>query len=194
VVDAKGGQLSVELVIVRNLTRDLEIFVPLTVLVAPSIVWPGTPWWGWILACIWLVFFAFMPLLNRQRRRVGDLVAGTMVIRTPQTRLLSDIAEKVVSDPQRTEKAGISFTDTQLSNYGIYELQVLEEVLRNPAAYGDREGVAQIRAKIQERIGWTGPSVGNIQFLRAFYTAQRAHLEQKLLLGKRREDKFDGVD
>jgi len=194
VVDARGGQLTVESIIVRNLTREVEVFVPLTVLMVPGAVWPGAPGWGWVVASAWLVSFALMPLFNRQRRRVGDLVAGTMVIRAPQRRLLSDIADKVVNAPAQPEEESLHFTDAQLSKYGIYELQVLEEVLRHPGAYGARAAIRQIRIKIQDRIGWTGPSVGDTVFLRAFYAAQRAHLERKMLLGKRREDKFDGVD
>ena len=90
-----------------------------------------------------LIFFAFMPLFNKQRRRVGDLIAGTMVIRTPQSPLLSDIAEKVVSAPERAD-TGIRFTEAQLSKYGVYELQTLEaSTVRPDIAAESVELVAQ---------------------------------------------------
>jgi hypothetical protein len=85
------------------------------------------------------------------------------------------------------------FSSEQLDAYGIYELQTLEQVLRQqgPNAWSVREEVAK---RIQRKINWTPPSglrVDAQAFLQAFYTAQRARLEAQVLLGKRRKDKHD---
>lgn len=203
VVDAHGGRLTVEAIIVRNLTRYVEVIVPGLVLVAPETMWPGAPPALVPIAGLWMLAFGFMPLLNRQRRRVGDLVAGTLVIRTPAALLLSDLADvpangTVPSAPTDTPAAADaprwSFTEPQLGHYGVYELQVLEEVLRNPNPYGSETAIAQIREKITAKIGWDGAVDDDLGFLRAFYTAQRAHLERHMVLGRRREDKHDGAE
>lgn len=200
VVDAHGGQLTVEAVIVRNLTRYVEIFVPLIVLLAPQQIWPSAPPWSWAPATLWLLAFALMPLFNRQRRRVGDLVAGTLVIRTPAARLLADLADARDRGPQPPTAAEPAaprwtFTTAQLSCYGIYELQVLEEVLRNPNPFGADQAIGRIREKIQAKIGYEGEVGDDLEFLRAFYTAQRAHLERRMLLGDKRRDKHaDGEE
>ncbi len=198
VVDAAGGQLSVEAVIVRNLTRYAEVILPLTVLLAPGTVWPDAPPWHGFLLGGWMLAFGAVPLLNAGRRRLGDFAAGTVVIRAPNTELLADlVASAVVQKPAVMPAAAdvpLVFTDEQLSHYGIYELQVLEEVLRRPQDYGDRDGLRQVRTKIQTKIGGPETTADDLKFLQAFYAAQRAHLEQRLRLGDRREDKFDTDD
>ena len=49
--------------------------------------------------------------------------------------------------------------------------------------------IEEVGAKIKAKIGWQpeGGQVPTVQFLRAFYRAQRARLEQKLLFGERQE-------
>ena len=48
-----------------------------------------------------------------------------------------------------------------------------------------------VTEKVATRIGWTRPlQTSELEpFLREFYTAQRARLEQKMLLGQRQERK-----
>ncbi|HEY2944154.1 MAG TPA: RDD family protein [Vicinamibacteria bacterium] len=184
VVDARGGPLTVEAVFARNLMRELEIFGPLVVLTAPASIWPGAPVWAPPLAGVWVLVVGLMPFFNRDRLRVGDLVAGTMVVRLPRARLRPDLSDE-------TPAAGrFRFTDAQLDVYGTYELQVLEEVLRRSGAPGDRAR-REVARKIGERISWTGTmrEVDVEPFLSAFYTAQRARLEQKMLLGRRQARK-----
>jgi hypothetical protein len=58
----------------------------------------------------------------------------------------------------------------------------------------DNDGVrAQIAERIRRKIGWGEPEPGFDagQFLAAFYAAQRARLERKMLFGIRRKDKND---
>jgi uncharacterized RDD family membrane protein YckC len=194
VIDAGGGQLSVEAIVVRNLTRDIEIFIPLGMLLAPQAFWPEAPVWAPPIAGLWVLVLGLLPLFNKQRRRVGDLVAGTMVIASPQVELLSDLAAKRVQPVSRpgSARAFHVFTKKQLSVYGIYELQVLEKVLRAPRSNEMDAQLASIREKICKKIGYKNEVPVDFEFLQEFYAAQRAHLESRMMLGERREDKFGG--
>ena len=71
----------------------------------------------------WLLFFLVIPVVNRDRMRGGDLIAGTVVIALPKRTLLSDLVERALQ---------FTFTPAQLQAYGAFELQVLEELLRRP--------------------------------------------------------------
>jgi hypothetical protein len=131
----------------------------------------------------WLLFFSALPLINRDRMRGGDLIAGTMLIRLPKRALLSDLVEKI---------AKYTFTEPQLRAYGAFELQVLEELLRRPDKPGAAEVLNEVCEKICWKIGWTTPVPPSetLTFLREFYTAERAFLEREQLYGKARADKF----
>ena len=92
-----------------------------------------------------------------------------------------------------TNKKGYIFAAEHLSHYGVYELQVLEDFLRKDEEIGRYEAVETISGKIQRKIGWKPPAghkVNHSRFLQDFYSAQRALLEEKMLFGKKREDKF----
>jgi uncharacterized RDD family membrane protein YckC len=184
VIDRAGGPLSADAVFARNLMREVEVFVPFVVLLAPEAVWPNAPGWARPLAAVWVGLLAALPLFNRDHLRAGDLVGGTMVVRAPQVMLLDDLSGLSTSAAR-----GLSFSNEQLDMYGIYELQVLEDLLRRPSRMVTLDEVAR---KIQIKIGWEGERPGAEIFLRAFYTAQRARLEQRLLLGERRERKRAG--
>jgi uncharacterized RDD family membrane protein YckC len=181
VMDAAGGPLRSEAVVVRNLMRELELWVPVTFLFAPHLVWPDAPGWARLLFSVWAFVFLLMPLFNRSRLRVGDMVAGTMVVVAPRAVLLPDLGEGA------PEEAACAFTDEQLSVYGIYELQVLEDLLRRRDP-GRHEALRAVEAQIRRKIGFDG-EVKTDWFLRDFYQALRARLERKMLLGKRKKDK-----
>jgi hypothetical protein len=134
----------------------------------------------------WLFVFALLPFFNRDRLRVGDLVAGTLVVCNPTVGLLRDLA----GEEEKSELQRFAFTSAQLDVYGIYELQVLEEVLRGQHQLGHDEAVAAVAAKVVAKIAWGSPPREAEPFLRAFYGALRARLEQKLLLGRRKENKY----
>lgn len=183
-IDARGGPLTAEAIIARNLTRELELFLPMTALFAPGALFPGAPGWAALAAAAWMAVFGLLPLFNRDRLRVGDLVAGTVVVRSPDAVLLEDLAVA------RAREA-LAFDDAQLDAYGIYELQVLEDVLRGRGRHGHGEAVRTVAEKVRSRIGWQGPAVADEPFLEAFYGALRARLERRLLFGRRRADKHD---
>jgi len=182
VVDASGGPLRAEAVLARNLTREAELLLPLMALSGGEGVFPDAPGVARLVALAWLIVFGFLPLFNRDRLRVGDLLAGTLVVRQPEAVLLEDL-----SAARPASARGPTFTDAQLDVYGIYELQVLEQVLRQQVP-GREAALDAVAAKIREKIGWEGPAASE-PFLRAFYAALRGRLEHRLLLGRRREDK-----
>jgi uncharacterized RDD family membrane protein YckC len=192
VVDAAGGPLTAEALIVRNLTREAETFLPLTILLAGEQMWPGVPGWIRLLAGAWALLFGLLALFHPRRLRLGDLVAGTMVVRAPEAVLLADLGAR----PSRSRPGdavpapAFVFTDEQLYAYGIYELQVLEDVLRRAGPGGDARALAVVAERIRKKIRWRSDApVPSEPFLREFYAALRARLEARLLLGKRKEDK-----
>lgn len=200
VISRDGGPLTAEAVIARNLMRDLEVFVPLTALVASDALFPSAPRWGLFLAVLWLLVFALMPFFNADRLRCGDLVAGTIVVRAPAPVLLADLTEapRRPSRPADSPPAGapeeIVFTREQLDIYGIHELQVLEDLLRqHEGSHLDPRVLEEVGERIKKKIGWPRErwDVPAQPFLKAFYRAQRGRLEQKLLFGQRQERKAD---
>lgn len=189
VIARHGGPLTTRAIFARNLMRWLEFYLPLAILFDPEHFFSDSPGWAVFVGSGWLLIFVCMPLLNRFRARCGDLVAGTMVVEKPVTRLLSDLAKK-------TPKSGeFFFTEGQLDMYGIQELQVLEDVLRRHGKKRERRHLLRVVCdKITNKIAWRDdvPDKEVVTFLRAFYRAQRARLEQRLLMGERREKKRKG--
>ncbi|MBO0759318.1 MAG: RDD family protein, partial [Bradyrhizobiaceae bacterium] len=79
VIERNGGPLTAAAVIARNLTREVEIFIPLGILLnVQSVEWQN------LLLVGWTLFFLALPALNRDRMRGGDLIAGTLVIALPR--------------------------------------------------------------------------------------------------------------
>ncbi|NKB54872.1 MAG: RDD family protein [Alphaproteobacteria bacterium] len=186
VIDRAGGRLKPEAVFARNLMREVELFLPISLLMSAGGAGGGG---ATTLTLLWIGLLVALPYFNKDRLRAGDIVAGTWVVEAPKGALLPDMAAQRDVIPGRN---AIPFTEKQLSIYGIYELQTLENVLRRTDvnAHETRQSVAQ---RIQQKIVWHSPdeAVSAERFLEAFYTALRGHLERRALLGKRRENKFD---
>jgi len=195
VVARDGGPLSADLVFARNLTRDFEWLLPLLVILDSRVIGIDSP--ALLVVCwIWLGVMTFLPFLNRYHSRVGDLVAGTLVVATPGERLLPDLVAEAAHTPAGADvgpaASEYKFTPDQLDTYGIHELQILEDVLRRYPTQVDPELLETIAHKIQSKIGWApepGQRVQAFAFLRAFYAAQRGRLEHQMLFGQRREHK-----
>lgn len=183
VIDRKGGPLLASAVIARNLTREVEMFIPFGILLEGGRSPNGAIDWSQLSVAAWLLFFAALPAINRDRMRGGDLIAGTMVIALPKRALSSDLVERAVQ---------FTFTPRQLQAYGAFELQVLEELLRRPHNAETARVLDEVCAKICRKIGWSEPvpSQDVNAFLRDFYTAERAHLEREQLFGKAKPDKY----
>lgn len=191
VIDRKGGYLRPDAVFARNILREVELFLPLTLLLAgPE---QGSSAWVNLLTLGWLSVFVLLPFFNKDRLRAGDVIAGTWVVSAPKTLLLSDVAAgaKAKQGPSQAAAPEFPFTRNQLEIYGIYELQTLEDVLRQKGPQ-TQETLREVTLRVQRKIGWTGEEkVDYRRFLEAFYAALRAHLESRLLFGERRENKHD---
>jgi uncharacterized RDD family membrane protein YckC len=180
VIDRRGGPLLPSAVVARNLTRQAEIF-PIELLLA-------THGWLWSLGdvippALWIAAMVALLLGTHDRLRLGDLIGGTMVIAAPKRLLLEDLAR---------EEGIFQFSQDQLQAYGIRELQVLEEVLRQPANSENFRLMCDIAERVRRRIAWKGQVADRDveTFLRDFYTAERAFLEQRKNFGEERSDKF----
>jgi uncharacterized RDD family membrane protein YckC len=178
VIARDGGRLTADAVFARNAMRELEVFLPATFIFAKG---AGVDSWLVLLGVVWTGVFLLFPLFNRDRLRLGDLAAGTMVILSPKRVLRPDLSTSPAA-------GGLVFTTAQLDAYGVKELHVLEDVLRQ----GDRKTLAAVSERIRRKIGWTGPlEASDAAFLSAYYAGLRGRLEGQLLFGRRRKDKFD---
>lgn len=184
VIDRGGGPLYPAAIIARNLTREVEIFLPLGLFLSLPRVQTALDFWGAAAYLGWIVLISALPFFNRDRLRAGDIIAGTMVISVPRRSLLAELVET---------NAKYAFTRSQLDIYGAFELQVLEELLRRPPSEETSILQRQVCGKICTKIGWTDPvrPSETSAFLTAFYTAERAHLERGQLFGHYRADKTE---
>lgn len=202
VIDREGGALRADAVVARNLMRQVEVFLPLLLLFSAGPEGPE----GWLAAAtlVWVGVLVLLPLFNRDRLRAGDLVAGTWVIEVPRHALLADLAEVVAPAaapaapggdqpvPAAAPAVTYTFTGAELDAYGIYELQVLEDVLRGGPRPASARDLERIAARIRRKTRWTPPPGQTVDarlFLEDYYRALRAHLETKMLFGDRRESK-----
>jgi uncharacterized RDD family membrane protein YckC len=182
VIDRRGGPLLPGAVVARNLTREVEVFLPLGLLVSAR---AGVDIWQNLALGGWLALFVALPLFNRDRLRAGDFIAGTMVISLPKRMLLEDLVETA---------ARYTFTPKQLAAYGAFELQVLEELLRRPRSDDTMRLLEDVREKICRKIEHPVPLASEtVTFLTEFYAAERAFLENERLFGTFREDKQHGT-
>jgi uncharacterized RDD family membrane protein YckC len=179
VASRNGGALRVDQVVARNAVRELELYLPISFLIAQ-----GEEINAVIILCglVWCAVFVFFPLFNKDRLRLGDAIGGTWVLQAPKQVLLPDMADASVDLRQYT------FTDAELDKYGIKELQVLESVLRG----SDPGAIEAVAAPIRRKIGRRKqPRELDSEFLAAYYAALRRRLEQRMLFGVRKRDKHD---
>ncbi len=181
-----GGRLSAEMVIARNLLRDIELFMPLVFLASASD--GGDMGMAGLVGTAWFLIFALFPFFNKDRLRAGDLIAGTWVVEAPKRKLEAALSARSTAAAARAEAAlaAYRFGEAELSVYGEYELQTLERVLRENRP----ESLRQVYEAICRKIGWEVSSGDERSFLESFYTQLRARLEAGMRMGKRKADKF----
>lgn len=180
VVARDGARLTAGAVLARNAMREIEVFLPLSFLGAQAAAGTADAFLT-IFALLWTGIFLFFPLFNRDRLRIGDLVAGTWVVQTAIRTLSADLAPA-------TDRPRHVFSEAALALYGIYELQALEDVIRG----GDDLARITVAAAIRRKAGLAddGDDDG---FLTDYYAALCARLEGGLLVGRRRLDKLSAV-
>ncbi len=171
-----GGRLTAEMVIARNLVRDIEVFLP-----AFFLLGGGAEGGVFGLATfVWLMIFVLFPVFNKDALRAGDIVAGTWVVEAREAKL----KQAMSLAPDRQDQ--YRFGEAELSIYGEHELQVLERVLRQ-----DRpESLRDVAEAITAKIGWQLGQGDEREFLEAFYAALRGYLESNMRFGKRKADKY----
>jgi uncharacterized RDD family membrane protein YckC len=179
VASRSGAGLSVDQVIARNLMREIEVFLPLSIIAARGGAGVADTL-STIFGLVWALLFSLFPLFNRDRLRIGDLLAGTWVVEAPKLKLVEDLSRR--QDPFAKR---FRFSPAQLDAYGIAELHKLEEVLRRD----DYFAMKAVAETIGRKIGMTIEPIDSRAFLTAYYGELRAQLERKLLLGNRKADK-----
>ena len=139
VVDRRGGALSPRGLVARNLMREVEVFMPMGLLL--TLQFGGDEPWLYYSALLWMGVFTLMPLFNRDRLRVGDMLGGTWVVAAGGRTLGRDLASRwgasgasaaAAATEAPSPAAVFRFNAGQLDVYGIAELQVLEKLLRGP--------------------------------------------------------------
>lgn len=179
-----GGRLSAEMVLARNLLRDIELFMPIALLFGAAELNGFT----WLAAMGWFLVFALFPFFNKDRLRAGDLIAGSWVVEAPKRRLEAVMSSTATArqGTSATTGAAYRFGDAELAIYGEYELQTLERVLRENRI----EALVSVHEAICRKIGWHPGAGDERAFLEAYYTQLRARLETGMRMGKRKADKF----
>ncbi|SLN56257.1 RDD family protein [Roseovarius albus] len=187
VVSDNGGRLTPHQIVARNLMKEVEVFLPIATLLSGQF---DTSLTGWMLF-FWMVGILLVPLLNKHRQRLGDMIAGTLVVDQPQLVLMPDLSTR-----SATKGNGFVFDTGQLGVYGRYELQVLEEILRSrPQSLEQTKRMQEVARTIVRKIGYQQRLLPNDywNFLNDFYRQQREFLENRHLFGDTRENKFHDV-
>jgi len=182
VASRDGGRLTANSVLARNFIREIEIGLPFQ-----FALMGGDQFGAWmaLFGLLWSGVFLLFPIFNKDKMRVGDLIAGTWVIKAPKAKLMDDITS---SAARPDVSSRFAFTTAQTEAYGIHELHVLEDVLRQSTP----EIKAQVATRIRAKISWVRTDgETDLVFLEAYYAALRRRLEQRMLLGERKTDKFD---
>lgn len=184
VISANGRRLEPHQVVVRNLMKEAEVFMPISLVFG---VLTANGYTRWLMA-LWLVTVILVPIINKRNQRLGDMIAGTFVVVQPKIKKVAEVTESAKAYAETYQ-----FSHDQLEKYGRFELQSLEKILRDKGnARIDYERDRDVARAIRAKIGYieTVPDTQARPFLLAFYNAQRAHLEQRQIFGDRREDKF----
>ena len=175
-----GGRLTAEMVVARNLLRDIELFLPFVFLASAS--GGGDMGGAGLAATAWFLIFALFPFFNRDRLLAGDLIAGSWVVEKPRRALEGAMS---ASAPSTAPRHAYRFGEAELAVYGEYELKTLERVLRENRP----EALGEVYQAICRKIGWTPGDDDARHFLEAYYAALRARLEAGMRMGVRKADK-----
>lgn len=174
-----GGRLTADMVIARNLLRDIELFLPVPLILMAGL--ESGP--AWLAGTGWLAIFLLFPLFNRDGLRAGDVIAGSWVLERPRQKLQA--AMTATPADSADAPSTFRFSETELAVYGEFELKALERVLRDDNAEAVESVYHTIAAKIGRNDGWNDER----RFLTDYYTQLRARLEAGMRMGRRKADK-----
>ncbi|MGT2468742.1 hypothetical protein ACVOMV_34490 [Mesorhizobium atlanticum] len=71
--------------------REIEVFLPLSILAARASA-DVADTLTTIFGLVWALLFSLFPLFNRDRLRIGDLLAGTWVVEAAEMALVEDLS------------------------------------------------------------------------------------------------------
>ncbi|WP_426037536.1 RDD family protein [Cypionkella sp. TWP1-2-1b2] len=186
VISTDSRALGVHQGVARNMLKCFEIVASLGLVLQWNYTSTAQSWIAAAILLAGTLFVVIYPICNKRKQRLGDVVAGTLVIVKPKAILLDDLA---LSEAQ----GGFTLDQAQLDIYGSYELQTLEAILRDPSKSQLHAAELEKVAKaIARRIGYSEHAIGADPrpFLMAFYREQRERLESRLLFAERRQDKY----
>ena len=166
VISADGGRLTPHQIVARNLMKEVEVFLPATTLLTGNF---GNGWTGFAIF-VWMCAILLFPLLNKRRLRLGDMIAGTLVVEQPKAFLMPDLAA-----PKVKNESSFVFDVSHLNIYGRFELQALEGILRErPKTPDARQRVSDVVRTIRRKINYVEPLLPNDHwaFLTDFYRQQ----------------------
>ena len=94
VASRDGGRLTANSVLARNFIREIEIGLPFQ-----FALMGGDQFGAWmaLFGLLWSGVFLLFPIFNKDKMRVGDLIAGTWVIKAPKAKLMDDITSSAAS-------------------------------------------------------------------------------------------------
>ncbi|MDR2199093.1 MAG: RDD family protein [Deltaproteobacteria bacterium] len=187
VINRSGGELTPFAVVSRNITRQIEVFFPFTLFFG---LFGSDSVLDVVFPVIWLIAITLLPLWNRNHLRMGDLLGNTIVIAMPDKELLPDLSGRT----EKEEGPIHHFSKEQLSVYGSYELHILEEILRKAEKGVTPESLRKVVERLARRIGSPLPAAldykSSQRFLKDFYSAQRAFLEEAKLYGRHKPNQY----
>lgn len=178
-----GGRLTAEMVLARNLLRDIEILLPIAFIAGAG----ADSGLAWLTAAAWFAIFLLFPYFNRDALRAGDVIAGTWVLERPRHKLEAALTGRR-HEADTLPASSYAFSEAELAVYGEFELQALERVLRDRKNTSLDQVYQTIAAKIGRNDGWGDERA----FLEAYYAQLRARLEAGMRMGRRKSDKYSG--
>jgi len=191
VIRAGGGSLKLSSIVARNLVREAEFWMPLRLSIA---LMSGAFESGHLF--LWTFGFLLIPFFSSTNRRLGDFLAGTVVVKTIRNvTLREDLIDASPSD--RSEQAFV-FTRDMLDVYGVVQLNALKDVLdqhlfasEDTDNRADREQILlDIKRRMVQKIDYPQPVPDDkaVPFLKAFYRSMRSYLEGQLASGRSTRD------
>ncbi len=195
VIQEDGMDLTPSAIYIRNLMREVEFWLPLRYLLV-GIITAISGEFYYLVGFAWVLIVMLVPFLDKKGRRLGDLIAGTIVITVPQFKLQEDLAmaqkpkqQEVLPEAEPLQQGKFHFAPEMLEIYGKEELQTLEHILRAEKELDiveQKKVSAKVVQKIAKKIQYPEQisEKDHLTFLTEFYQAQRAVLEKKLVRGQ----------